>query len=211
MNPSPNRSQERGFAVIGICVAIGIAMILGFQAFSMHLQYKTKHLFRQLQSARQSAIFEMIATRALAELKQQYLDSTDPTKTVPPLPVRSLDHLLRSTSRLYNQDFPRVFGKGQFQIDLLNAAGGPSTLFVAPETDVTVRIEPTIGGGHYRVIIQTTACRTVVAGRVRFPAESLALPNPGLGAAWNPACPPESIVNVTHSLFVNTAAPAFQS
>ncbi len=196
---------------IGLALAAGILMIASLQAFTMTIQHKTRSLFRQLQGLRQAAMFDMVASRVAQELKQRYQDSSDISKVIPIENPRSLNHLLRPTSRLYNPAFPRIFGKGQFQIDLINTGPGPASSFVAPETDINVFIAPTIGNGYYLVTIQTSLCRDIVVGRVRFPPESVATPNPGLGLPWNIRCPAGQIVPVTHTIYVNINSPTFNS
>ncbi len=193
---------------IGIALTIGILMIAALQAFTMTIQQKTNRLLKQLQTERQVAIFEMISSRVRQELKQQYIDSIDGSKVDPVEPVRSLNHLFRPTSRIFNRNFPRVFGKGQFQIDLLNG-GGPATAFVAPEDDVTVFVNRTIGRGYHLVTVQTWVCRNVVYGRVRYPAETRLAPNPGRGIAWPIRCPANSSVVVNHTFYVNICSPVF--
>ncbi len=175
-----------------------LAMMIGFFSIAMTAQVgflisgHKKIVLKQIATSNQQGLLDQIVHRAVVDLRREYALS----------PV-GLSKLLLGTSVTFKSALPKRYGKGQFQIDQMDALGVVSDKFYSPESDVSAWIDAPVGGTYYLLTVSTNFCKTLVPGRVKYPAESTTNPTPGLGIAWSPACPADQIRPVRYTTYVN--------
>lgn len=188
-----NRS-ERGLSFLPLVLGLGVIVFMLMSSLSMYLNQKKSFILRETRAESGRSVVDAVVAQAIVELRQKYND-VNPNQ---------IDYLLQPDSAIFRQTAPRIYGKGEFQIDLVNSNGTVTSLFLAPESDPRVWIEPSVGGGYYRLNVQFEICKRNVAGRTKFVA-----PATGQDVAWVPACPNSDRQNVFHRVFLNTTSTAF--
>jgi hypothetical protein len=197
------KNSQRGATTILTVTALGIILAAALQYQSSHLVQKKKFILKELASSNQQGLLEQVVARTVTELGILY-------RVAPPTipgPQCTLDRLLIPASTRFNGTAspiaPRIYGKGQFQMDILDVFGNPTGRFTAPEEDVRAYIQASTGGGFYPLVITTTFCGVEVRGRTKFAQETGAAPSPGLGVAWAQPCPTDKRIPIEYRSFVN--------
>lgn len=178
-------NHQSGATLLHVLVAAVFLGLLVFPLVQMLVRKNRAQNEVRLQENRDGVV-EAIVFRALQELKIYYKAGSN---SLEPLRTGTLLGAPR-----YTQASPRIFGKGEFQVDLLQidpisfaATRFPVRRFYAPETDPRAWIDPPLGNDAYTLHIRTTLCSRMVEGRAPFD-DSGATVNPGLGVNWAVPC-----------------------
>lgn len=201
---------------------IGIVSLTIGGAIQMSRIQERKQAVREIAGQRPSGIIEAIAARAIGDLTKELLNPSDGSTA-----DGTLDHLLKTSSPIFSEAHPRIYGKGEFQIDVKDTTGikvvagvsgtvltqaeaaqksSEGGLFIAPESDPQVWLETSATECNYRMTIKVQVCQAMVAGRTKFRFD---ITDPGLNVPWTPGCPKTDSNLVTYRTYLNISSPVF--
>lgn len=177
---------------------------------------------RAIASERPSGIVQAIVARSINDLAKELVTPSNGAAS-----DGTLDHLLTETSTIFSTEHPRIYGKGDFQIEVRDTTGikvvkgtsgttlttaqaaqvsNDGKLFVAPESDPKVWIESAPTECSYRLTVKVDVCRVMVEGRLKF---KNTVTDAGLNIPFVPGCPPKEIATTVYRTYLNVSSPIF--